>query len=179
VAVGLFLLVGGALGAGAGLVGAVVAASRAKRRETGEDRAWDEVAPVVVDLIAAATRSGVPPEGAVRAAAEAVGRYASAGLRAVSEAWRYGLSAEGIHVDSTTRAIALIFERSRETGSAPAAALDHLGADLAADAEVRAQERARRVGVQAALPLGVCLLPAFLCLGVAPLVASLMSGLAS
>ena len=36
-----------------------------------------------------------------------------------------------------------------------------------------AEDAARRVGVAAAVPLGICLLPAFMLLGVVPTVASL------
>ena len=42
----------------------------------------------------------------------------------------------------------------------------------------RAEDAARRVGVAAAVPLGVCLLPAFLLLGVVPTVASLFGSVA-
>ena len=45
--------------------------------------------------------------------------------------------------------------------------------DLAADIE----DRARRVGVSAALPLGVCLLPAFMLLGIVPTVAALLASI--
>ncbi len=44
-------------------------------------------------------------------------------------------------------------------------------------AETPAQ-RARRVGVRAAVPLGLCLLPAFLLIGIVPVVAGLVSDLA-
>jgi hypothetical protein len=39
------------------------------------------------------------------------------------------------------------------------------------------EERARTVGVRAALPLGLCLLPSFLLLGIVPLVVGLLSEL--
>jgi len=42
---------------------------------------------------------------------------------------------------------------------------------------VRVEERARAVGVKAAVPLGVCLLPSFLLIGVVPLVAGLLRSL--
>ncbi|CAG7844704.1 hypothetical protein USB125703_00950 [Pseudoclavibacter triregionum] len=42
------------------------------------------------------------------------------------------------------------------------------------DARTAAQARAARLGVELMLPLGACVLPAFLCLGVAPLVLSVI-----
>jgi hypothetical protein len=39
------------------------------------------------------------------------------------------------------------------------------------------EERARSVGVKAAVPLGLCLLPAFVLVGVVPLVVSLLTSL--
>jgi hypothetical protein len=39
------------------------------------------------------------------------------------------------------------------------------------------EERARGVGVRAAVPLGLCLLPSFVLLGVVPLVVSLLQSL--
>ena len=41
----------------------------------------------------------------------------------------------------------------------------------------RVEERARAVGVNAAVPLGICLLPSFLLIGVLPLVAGLLRSL--
>ena len=57
---------------------------------------------------------------------------------------------------------------TRWTGSA---------AELAARARADVEDRARRVGVRAAVPLGLCLLPAFLLIGIVPVVAGLVSDL--
>lgn len=171
----LFLMVGGPWGAGAGAVAAVLVGRGTGHRRRVEDQ-WNGWAPVVLELIAAAARAGVPPESAVRTAAEVMGSPRGDGLVQVAEAWRYGLSALGADLDPPSRVVAEAIERTQESGAAPALALEQAAAELAADYAVHAQERARRVGVQAAVPLGVCLLPAFLCLGVAPLVASLMTG---
>ena len=69
-------------------------------------------------------------------------------------------------------------ERSARTGEPIANALDRLGAELAARARADAEDAARRVGVRAAVPLGLCLLPAFLLIGIVPVVAGLVSDLA-
>jgi hypothetical protein len=58
-----------------------------------------------------------------------------------------------------------------------ARAVERLADDLAASARAEVEDRARAVGVRAAVPLGVCLLPSFLLLGIVPLVVGLVSGL--
>jgi hypothetical protein len=50
-----------------------------------------------------------------------------------------------------------------------------LAEDLRRDTRAQLESRARAVGVKAALPLGVCLLPAFVLVGVVPLVAGSVS----
>ena len=62
-----------------------------------------------------------------------------------------------------------------ELTGAPAAAMLRAGA-AAANREVAraAEERAAAFGVRLVLPLGLCALPAFICLGVVPLVISLL-----
>lgn len=178
VALVLYVMVGGAWGVAAGLVGATVVGRHRVQRDRADDQTWAGTAPVVVALIAAATRAGVPPSYAVGTAAELVDPAYAGGLAGMVQRWRYGLSARDIGLDRPSRLVARAVEQAQDSGAAPALALEHAAADLTADAAQRAQEAARRVGVRAALPLGVCLLPAFLCLGVVPLVASLLSGVA-
>ncbi len=67
--------------------------------------------------------------------------------------------------------------RSARTGEPVADALDRLGRELSARARADVEDAARRVGVQAAVPLGVCLLPAFLLVGIVPVVAGLVGAL--
>ena len=60
--------------------------------------------------------------------------------------------------------------RAHETGASVRTVVERLAVDLAAQRHVAAQERARTVEVRAAAPLGVCFLPAFVLLGVVPMV---------
>jgi hypothetical protein len=53
-----------------------------------------------------------------------------------------------------------------------------LAEHLAAEERAGVEDRARTVGIRAAVPLGLCLLPAFLLLGVVPTVASLFGSVA-
>jgi hypothetical protein len=56
-------------------------------------------------------------------------------------------------------------------------ALARLGEDLRAGRRAAVEERVRRIEVRAAVPLGACLLPAFVLLAVVPLVAGSVSSL--
>lgn len=89
--------------------------------------------------------------------------------RALADA---GLPALGVSADSI-----LVFSRA---AGVPAAALLHAEAEecrrvASADGERRAAE----LGTRLLLPLGVCILPAFIALGVAPIVVSIVSSTAS
>ncbi len=70
-------------------------------------------------------------------------------------------------------ALAAVFRRSAVTGSAVSEQLAAIADELRTDAHFERLERARRAEVLAALPLGVCLLPAFLLLAVVPTVIGL------
>ncbi|MCU1692975.1 MAG: hypothetical protein JWM64_2066, partial [Frankiales bacterium] len=52
-------------------------------------------------------------------------------------------------------------------------AVARLAAEARASATARAEQRARRAGVLAVAPLGLCFLPAFVLLGVVPVVVGL------
>ena len=65
--------------------------------------------------------------------------------------------------------------RAAESGASVADAMARLADDLRLSSRAAVEARARAVGVRAALPLGVCLLPAFVLLGVVPLVAGSLS----
>lgn len=65
--------------------------------------------------------------------------------------------------------------RAQRSGAAVGPTVERLSAELAERAAVSMEDRARAVGVQAAVPLGLCLLPAFLLLGVVPLAVGLFS----
>lgn len=178
VALGLYLVIGGTWGLALGVAAAVTLARRGPQSPQGDDPSWGGAAPVTVALIAAAIRAGVPAPRAVAIAAAGLDPIHADGLMRVTERWRYGLSALDADLDRTSRLVAQTIEHTQDSGAAPAVALEHAVDDLTSEEALRAQEQARRVGVRAALPLGACLLPAFLCLGVVPLVASLITGLA-
>jgi pilus assembly protein TadC len=67
--------------------------------------------------------------------------------------------------------------RAHATGAPVVAAVERLADELARSGRADSEERARAVGVQAAVPLGLCLLPAFVLIGIVPLVVALLTGL--
>ena len=60
--------------------------------------------------------------------------------------------------------------RALGSGMALSGTLRALGSGARGDAAAAAEERARRVGVRSVLPLMTCFLPAFLLLGVVPII---------
>ena len=84
---------------------------------------------------------------------------------------------EPLTTDPVLAPLARTLSRAARSGARVADAVDRLSVDLARQARARSEEQARSVGVRAAVPLGVCLLPAFLLLGVVPVVAGLFDTL--
>jgi len=65
--------------------------------------------------------------------------------------------------------------RCARSGARLATALRSSAADLRTERHGRALARAERVGIWSLLPLGACFLPAFVCLGVAPVIVGVAS----
>jgi Flp pilus assembly protein TadB len=138
--------------------------------------------PALVHLLAAALETGADVPGALRLvcgalpgpAATALGRVPSRlelGLDAVS-AWQPVLDRPAL------APLARSLVRASRSGSAVAHEVDRLARDLHEQSRGATEERARTVGVRAAVPLGLCLLPSFVLLGVVPVAAALLRSLA-
>ncbi|RKT52136.1 type II secretion system F family protein [Saccharothrix australiensis] len=133
--------------------------------------------PAAWDLLAATLRAGLPVATAVQAVLGGVPPGPAEHLRRVGEllawgadpstAWRAALR----HPD--TAPLARAARRSARSGAALAGAVADLAADLRARAADQAESRAQRAAVLVAGPLALCFLPAFLCLGVLPVVLGL------
>ncbi len=77
--------------------------------------------------------------------------------------------------DAELAALGRAMSRAHQSGAPVVAAVERLADGLARTARADVEDRARAVGVKAAVPLGLCLLPAFVLIGIVPLVAGLMS----
>jgi pilus assembly protein TadC len=65
--------------------------------------------------------------------------------------------------------------RSSETGASVADALARLGSELRDGRRAQQEALARAVEVKASVPLGLCLLPAFVLIGIVPMIAGSFS----
>jgi Flp pilus assembly protein TadB len=138
-------------------------------------------APLVAELLAAALMAGVPLDHAVPVVARAVGGAAGERLMGVhrrvelgepvADAWQGLTRIPGLGV--VARAVA----RSARTGAPLAAVLTQSAEDLRSQAAAAGLAEVRSTAVRAVLPLGLCLLPAFALLGIAPIVGGLLPSL--
>lgn len=180
VASGIALVVGGVGGVLLGaLVGALVRlvvprleGEQARRRHDALARQ----APLCVDLVAACLASGAAPDVAVEAAARAVGAPTSEVLLPAVAALRLGADPATVwrdvaRVDGLS-ALARAFARSQHSGAALGDPLPRVAEEVRAASRARADARIRTAAVRLTAPLGAALLPAFVLLGVVPVVAS-------
>jgi len=152
---------------------------------------------VVLELLAVATGTTSLPD-ALRVVGEAVGGAAGRGLVTAGaalvlgagwdEAWASaaaGSSHPGGRGSARSHAadapllgvVAGCLRPAWEQGAAPATALRAARDRHDREAEARAVEAAERLAVRVVVPLGLCLLPAFVLLGLVPAVVALGSGL--
>lgn len=172
--------------AAAALMSPQLSAARVNRRlrpsgDTGHHPRTDDVLAVAasLDVFAACLRSGM----AVSAAASAVADSAPAGLAALlrrasdlialgadpARAW----ANHGATEDDYLQALLRMARRSATSGTALARGVEELATQLRGEAGDAAGAKAERASVLMAGPLGLCYLPAFLCLGIVPVVAGL------
>jgi pilus assembly protein TadC len=170
------LLLGGPTGVLAGGVLAVVG-ERMLRRAGPDPRRTVRTAllrdlPAACDLLAVCLAAGVPVSGALAAVADADPGPVGAELRQVAALYRLG--AEPLRaweqVSDELAGLGRALVRAGESGAAVVPALRSLAADGRAGARHEAEAAVRRAGIHVLAPLGACFLPAFLCLGVVPLV---------
>ncbi|MCE6999610.1 type II secretion system F family protein [Saccharothrix sp. S26] len=154
---------------------------RVRRKPEPKVRPPDPFAAAATwDLLAAALRAGLPVAGAVRAVLPGVPPGPADRLREVVDlltlgadpvqAWAKALA----HPD--TAPLARAARRTARSGAALAGAAADLAAEARAQVADQAEARAQRAAVLVAGPLALCFLPAFLCLGVVPVVLGIVAG---
>jgi pilus assembly protein TadC len=178
-AVALFL--GGVLGIAAGAVAAGALVRLLPRLETasGRRRREERAAelPLTLDLLSVCLQAGMPLVAALETVADALPGPFTDDLRVVAGLQRLGAAPaaawEELAGDPDLAPIGRAVARSAESGSRLAATFDRLAADRRAALAAAGVSRARTAGVLAMAPLGLCFLPAFVCLGILPIVLSL------
>jgi Flp pilus assembly protein TadB len=151
-------------------------ASVRRRRETAAGEL-----PGLVHLLAAALESGCDVAEGLRLVCAALPGPAAEMLAGVPARLTLGVAPElawrPVLDDPTIAAVGRAMVRAHRSGASVAQEVGRLADDLDRRSRLQMEERARTVGVKAAVPLGLCLLPSFLLIGVVPLVAGLLRSL--
>lgn len=183
--VGTWFLLGGTVGTGVGLAAAMLAwralgsaegpAARRRREEL------EAGLPFAVHLLGACLRSGAPVSTALDAVAGAIGGEVAVAFGRLHARLALGSDPVEVWTDvaegGPLAPLGRSLLRAHRSGSSVTTAVDRLAEDLGTVTRSRAQSRARTVEVRAAAPLGLCLLPSFVLLGVVPLTAGLFGSL--
>ena len=177
--------VSGVGGLVAGGVAAVVAWALIGRTEPTDVRRRRRLAerdlPGLVQLLAAALETGCDVAEALRLVCAACPGPASDVLAAVPPRLELGLPPElawqPVLEDRQLAPLGRALVRAGRSGASVSHEAVRLADELAHRSRATVEERARGVGVKAAVPLGLCLLPSFVLLGVVPLVVSLLQSL--
>jgi Flp pilus assembly protein TadB len=184
---GVAVLVGGPWGIAAGALAAVGCHWFSGRVEPRSARRRRErllaAVPHVVDLMAACLSAGLSPAAAVDQIVDAlqqpVQQPIREELRGLSARLRLGVDPVTVWRDLARHpqlgGLGRSMARAVESGASVADAMHRLADDIRQRSRADVEARARSVGVKAAVPLGVCLLPAFVLVGVVPLVAGAVS----
>lgn len=131
-----------------------------------------------LDILAACLRSGMAVSTAAAAAAPSAPPPLARSLRRAADLLALGADpstawANPADPDRNAEALLRLARRSASSGTALAEGVVELAARSRDDAAATARASAERASVLIAGPLGVCYLPAFLCLGIVPVVAGL------
>ncbi|MCM1939931.1 type II secretion system F family protein [Streptomyces sp. G3] len=180
-------LIGGVAGVLVGLVGAgALWRWNACRSAAGTSAAEAATAaasrqlPLAADLLAACIAAGASPVTAARAVGDALGGPVGDALgRGAAEvrlggepdgAWR------GLAAVPGALPLARLLERAEVSGLPAAGPVARLAAQARADWARTTTARARRAAVMVTAPVGLCFLPAFIAVGVLPVVIGLAGG---
>lgn len=184
-AIGLVLVgwqaIGGLAGVGVGLALAWSARHVLARQRSPADRerarrlAAD--VPAAVDLLAACLAAGSGAADAADAVAAALGGPVGEALRLVTAELRLGGDPprcwRRLGQEADLAALGRALARCADSGASLADGMSRFADDYRRRRRWTARERVRKVGVRASAPLGLCFLPAFVLIGVVPVVIGL------
>jgi pilus assembly protein TadC len=174
----LTAVVGGATWAGTALVLAVGIAWLGARRDAAAARRRDAAVaaalPHAADLLAACLAAGASPVDAVGGVAEAFDGPLADRMRGTARAMRLGADpaqAWGpLRADDPVAALSRAFTRAAASGAPLAQTVGLVAEEQRRRQRWAAEAAARRAGVLAVGPLVSCFLPAFVLVGVVPLI---------
>lgn len=149
-------------------------ASKARVREI------EATLPHACDLLAACLDAGLPLRSATRVVSDAIGGPLGEELGSVATQAALGLPDSLAWRSLTNPALTRLgsdLARASDDGTVSAKNLRLHAIDATRRAHSIREESARRVGVQSVLPLMACFLPAFLLLGIVPIVGGYVSTL--
>lgn len=173
--VGLVLAAGAAVATYRWIDRSESVADRLRRERIGRDL------PLAADLLVACLVAGKAPGSALASVAGAI--RGPLGQELGTAVAQLDLGADPLDVwqqlgrDPTLGPIGRSFARASRSGSSVTTALSRCADDLRRRRLSSAQAKARSVGVQAAGPLGLCFLPAFVLVGIVPTVVGLFGEL--
>jgi pilus assembly protein TadC len=180
-AAALLLAVGLLIGPGPavvrGRVGLPTARPRPVRRQ---EQATDPLATAsTLDVLSVCLSAGMSAPAAAAATSSSAPRGLDAFLRRAADLLALGAEPDTAWAvptdgaDAASEALARLARRSAASGSALAQGVADLAEQSRQEATHAAAAAAERASVLIAGPLGLCFLPAFICLGIVPVVAGL------
>lgn len=139
---------------------------------SGESYMGAEYEPLIADALALCIEAGMSIEHALTEIDESTGN--ALGFSRVATALSWGVETQKAfsYAPNTDRMSSFI-QVSKATGAPVAELLRQSGKHQRAANEDRAKAQAERLGVRVVIPLGLCALPAFICLGVVPVALAL------
>ncbi len=177
------LLLAAALLLGAGPLQVRVRAGAVSPRGTrrvSRGRAADPISTAsALDVLAVCLTAGMPVSAAAAATAPSALPPLRPVLERAAELLALGADADtawsrsNVPRDNACEALMRLARRSASSGSALAQGIADLAEQSRQEAIHAASASAQRAGVLLAGPLGLCFLPAFVCLGIVPVVAGL------
>ena len=180
-------VVGGWAGLLAGAVAAALAPRVLARLVTGADEKvtgqLTATLPLAACLIGACLRAGRPVAESVASVARTMSGPLGDRLAEVAAGLHMGADPASAWLPLTrhpaTARAGRTLVQALESGAPAADAMEGLADNARAAARAHALQRARAVGVRATLPLGLCFLPAFVAVGLVPVIASVIGSMIS
>ncbi|HEU5009017.1 MAG TPA: type II secretion system F family protein [Jatrophihabitantaceae bacterium] len=165
----------------AGILAPAAAVIAVKLADSPAPSRPDAALALALDLAAAALRSGQSVPSALSLTAPVLPAALAAQWRRTAALLALGAEPgrawAALGEDVALAPVAVAAGRSADSGARLARTFTQLAADTRAEVQADALARANRAGVFAMAPLGLCFLPAFICLGIVPTIAGIADGI--